>query len=331
MSGALRSVTDEDAQRAAAIASWLAGFPAATSRRSMASALRAIVRAFEDLDRRAPVNVELFAWEALDLPEFFETAEQRLVNRYGREQSVKYVLAMRSLLRHLALRGVADFELAMQVLEGTKVHRLSSDPKSLAFDAADLFRILQCCRYDASATAGLRDLAMISLAATTGARRRELVGIAMADLDLERGEVQLHVKGGGRRVAVLHRATADHLRRWIAVRGDEDGPLFPGLRRGGHLTAVAVSDHQFWKRLRSRSEEVGLDPPIAPHDLRRWFVTSLLDSGVDVFQVARLVGHARVQTTLRYDRRPLQRMREVVDRLGIPLFEELDREELIRE
>ncbi len=211
----------------------------------------------------------------------------------------------------------------MQVLEGTKVHRVASDPAPLGFDAGHLFRLLQHCRWDPSPVAGLRDLAMISLAATTGARRRELVGIAFEELDLASGEVLLHVKGGGSRRAGLHRATVDHLGRWLAQRGEQHGPLFPSLRRGGHLTASPVSDHQFWKMLRRRSQEVGIDPPIAPHDLRRWFVTTLLETGVDVFQVARLVGHARVQTTLRYDRRTLERLRATVELLAVPMFDEL--------
>ena len=36
----------------------------------------------------------------------------------------------------------------------------------------------------------------------------------------------------------------------------------------------------------------GIDPRIASHDLRRWFVITLLDTGVDVSRVYRLVGHA---------------------------------------
>ena len=81
--------------------------------------------------------------------------------------------------------------------------------------------------------------------------------------------------------------------------------------------------------MRRRSQEVGIDPPVAPHDLRRWFVTTLLETGVDVFQVARLVGHAPVQTALRYDRRTLERLRATVERLAVPMFDELSEPELV--
>ena len=77
-----------------------------------------------------------------------------------------------------------------------------------------------------------------------------------------------------------------------------------------------ASDTTQWEDSRESSRS-------APHDLRRWFVTTLLETGVDVFQVARLVGHARVQTTLRYDRRKLERLRATVELLAVPMFDEL--------
>ena len=320
----LGPVPEEVTRRAASIESWLLGYSAKTSRSTMLSRLRAVARAAKGLERRAHVDVAQVEWETFEEAHVFNVVRDRLVDRYGLEQSARYVIAMRALLHHLAVDGVADYDMAVRTLDGSKVRRILSDAPSLKFTSGDLRRHLQACHDDPSTTTGLRDLAMISLAATTGARRRELVQILMSDIDLDSGEVALSVKGGGRRRAALHHATADHLKRWLLVRGDDDGPLFPALRKGGHFTENPVSDHQFWKILRRRCEQAGVNPVIAPHDLRRWFVSSLLDSGVDVFQVARAVGHARVATTQRYDRRPLERLRQVVDLLSLPLFSELE-------
>jgi site-specific recombinase XerD len=42
---------------------------------------------------------------------------------------------------------------------------------------------------------------------------------------------------------------------------------------------------------------------VAPHDLRRTFVSSLLDQGVSLSTVAAMAGHSNVSTTAGYDLR----------------------------
>ncbi len=54
--------------------------------------------------------------------------------------------------------------------------------------------------------------------------------------------------------------------------------------------------------VRRLADIAGIDH-CTPHDLRRTFVTRLLEVGVDLNTTRQLAGHEQIQTTTRYDRR----------------------------
>jgi integrase/recombinase XerD len=53
------------------------------------------------------------------------------------------------------------------------------------------------------------------------------------------------------------------------------------------------------------------------HDLRRTFVTRLLESGVNIHTVSQLAGHSDIQTTVRYDLRDQSAQRKAIKSLSI--------------
>jgi integrase/recombinase XerD len=325
---ALHLVDDSEADMADVLSSWLASFRSEESRRTMISALRAIVRTVRCLERAAPVSITDFPWEVMADGVLMSVVRDRVVARYGPQGAAKHMAAIRSLLRHLSGAGRADYQQVLRALDTTKKRGPSPDlPPPLRLDTNDLRRILHVCHRDPNHLVGARDLALVSLTSSTGARRSEVVGVGLGDLDLADATVRLHVKGDGIRTAVVHGATLEHLSYWLEFRGNIDGPLFPALRKGGHFENRSLSAHQFWKVFVARAAEAGLTYPVAPHDLRRWFVTALLEQGTDVFVVVRAVGHRRVETTLRYDRRGLEQLRDVVDALPIPGLDSLEHED----
>lgn len=198
-------------------------------------------------------------------------------------------------------------EIAGQAARVASVRDVSGQrlPKGRHVAPTELSALLQACAQDAT-PAGRRDAALITLAWSTGLRRSEICALATGDLKTIKGQSQLVVRGKGNktRPAYLHAAAQSRLERWLAERGPEVGRLFCPVRKGGQvasrrgLTAEALA-----QILAKRARQAGLDQPLTWHDFRRTFAGNLLDGGVDLVTVQKLLGHSSPTTTSAYDRR----------------------------
>lgn len=295
----------------AEVGAWLTGRSVA-SRRVYAAALEAAARAVGR-------DVASMDWAGLE-PAALELIREQLVAA-GRSPSwVNLALsAVRSLVRHLwRQRLVPDEQRArLEDVAGARGSRL---PAGRHVESHELVAIARACT-SSGTLIGLRDVAIIGLAATTGLRRAELAALELVDVELATGRVVVHGKGNKQRAVYVTNGALDALRDWAAARGPQPGPLFVRLKRtrgGVHLVSEhGVSAQTIVDTFKRRARESGVDP-IRPHDLRRTVAGELLDAGTDISTVARLLGHANVQTTARYDRRPEHAIAAAAARLRFP-------------
>lgn len=91
-------------------------------------------------------------------------------------------------------------------------------------------------------------------------------------------------KGNKERTVSLPNGTVDALNRWITIRGSAPGPLFPHITKGGHITGNYISAQAIEQAIKKRAELAGI--PVSEmfktHDLRRTYISNLLDSSGDL-------------------------------------------------
>ena len=146
---------------------------------------------------------------------------------------------------------------------------------------------------------GCRDRALVRLLYDLALRRAEVVGLDVADVDLEAGTVQVLGKGRTERSALtLPSPTSEALRAWLHVRGTQPGPLFVNFDRAGkgrRLTGASV-----YRLVRQLGTDIGLT--VRPHGLRHAAITEALElTGGDLRRVQRFSRHRDVRTVGRYD------------------------------
>ena len=140
-----------------------------------------------------------------------------------------------------------------------------------------------------------RDLAIIDMLASTGMRIGEMVRLNRADLDLHERECLVLGKGNKQRPVYFDARTKLHLKNYLAARTDSNPALFVSLN--GRHERLSVGGVEL--RLRQLGKRLLLQR-VHPHKFRRTLATNAIDKGMPVEQVQKLLGHARIDTTMHY-------------------------------
>ncbi len=149
---------------------------------------------------------------------------------------------------------------------------------------------------------GRRDHALLLLAAQTGLRASELIGLRCSDLHLGHGaHVNCLGKGRKQRITPLTTPTITILRAWLRERkGQPADPLFP-TRTGTALSRDAL-EHRLAKHVAAAAQKCQSlhGKRVTAHVLRHTAAMRLLHAGVDTSVIALWLGHEQVETTQIY-------------------------------
>ena len=155
--------------------------------------------------------------------------------------------------------------------------------------------------------------AAIRLLMLTGCRRNEILTLRWEDVHPEAGELRLRDSKTGPRAVALSPAAANVLAGLPRICGNPW--VIPGGRPGMHLSGIFWQ----WRRVRARA---GLGD-VRLHDLRHSYASRALALGESLPTIARLLGHARIQTTARYAHLARDAVKEAAARVADGIGEDI--------
>lgn len=280
-----------------------------TGRRSQQQALEVIAAMFGR-------GVDDMQWAALRYGQTLQI-KSVLQERYNYSTANKFLSALRGVLKQaykLGLMTAEDYHRAADIenIKGDVI------PAGRELTQAEIRAIIDNCQADQT-PAGVRDGALFAVLYATGVRREEIIKVCLSDYDQDTGKIIITGKRNKQRAVYINNGAADALADWLAIRGSDPGAVFLPITKSGIIqyNSPGMTPQAVYYMLQKRATAAKVKA-FSPHDLRRTFISNMLEAGADIAIIAKIAGHASVNTTARYDRRPEEAKRKAAGLLHIP-------------
>ena len=146
-----------------------------------------------------------------------------------------------------------------------------------------------------NATTNLKHKAILTTVYSAGLRISEVRNLTIKDIDSKNMQIRVRkAKGKKDRYTLLSQNNLSLLRKYWKEYQPEYW-LFPGMPTTKAISARTIQ--QFFKKYLNKTK---ITKNATVHTLRHCFATHLLEAGVDIFHIQKLLGHASPKTTARY-------------------------------
>ncbi len=233
-------------------------------------------------------------WEEVSIDEVRAYVDYMKEKAYASSSVARKVAAVKSFFNYLSKRNLISHNPTIGVDSPKVKKRL---PKTLAFD--DVERLLKAPTAKKSPK-HLRDSALLTVLYATGMRVTEVVSLREQDIDLKNNTLRCPGKDDLQREMPVDEATRAALVAYLEVgrpsllKDKKVDAIFLN-HRGQQLTRQGL-----WLIIKAYAKEAELSAEVTPHTLRHSFAAHKLNSGTDLQEVQKLLGHANISTTQIY-------------------------------
>lgn len=158
--------------------------------------------------------------------------------------------------------------------------------KKQVFSETDIEKLNQCCK-------NTRDRSIIQFFSSTGCRVGELIALNRDSVDLNALECVVHGKGNKERTVFIDSVTAMFIRNYLECRQDDNPALFVN-RYGKRFSTDGI------RFMLNTLEELSGVEHVHPHKFRRTLATKLAVRGMPIQDIAAILGHDNIETTMEY-------------------------------
>ncbi len=234
-------------------------------------------RVSEEMERLRP-GKRLWALKLIDYIRFLGDQQNRGYSQAGLCKNVSH---LRGFLNYAWRTGRCDRNVMADYYPEDRCAK--KEPDSLTIPEA-----LAMVQKSPSSTAiERRDRVIVMLLYGCGLRTGELCTLKIQDISVERRELHLKkAKGDVERIVPIPEVVFTQLLAYLHERGKKRGPLFVTEAKRRPIKQSVVSDV-----VKSAAERAGIERRVVPKMLRHSYATHLMDRGVDIAVISKLMGH----------------------------------------
>ncbi len=234
------------------------------------------------------------SWQSIGADEINAYVTYMKEQPYASSSVARKVAAVKSFFNYLETNQIIQ-ENPTTDIDSPKVKKRL--PKTLS--AEEVERLLEAPASKKSPK-NLRDMALLNMLYSTGMRVTEVVSLRLEDVDLENKVLYCPGKDDQIRELPFDQETEEILENYIEegrpflVKDKDETAMFLN-HRGQQLTRQGL-----WLIIKAYAKEADLSVAVTPHTLRHSFAAHKLNSGSDLQEVQKLLGHANISTTQIY-------------------------------